>query len=142
MLKIIGLDHLVLRTTEIGAMLQFYCNVLGCVIERSLIDSIGLIQLRAGASLIDLVHVDSELGRLGGKAPVQDGRNLEHFCLTIEGMDEMELNQHLANYSIDHQPAQERYGATGFGQSVYIEDPEGNVVELKIELKLEASTND
>ena len=138
MLKIIGLDHLVLRTTQIDAMLQFYCNVLGCVIERSLIDNIGLIQLRAGASLIDLVLVDSELGRLGGKAPVQDGRNLEHFCLTIDSMDEHELSQYLANHGIDYQPAQERYGATGFGQSVYIEDPQGNIVELK----LNASTND
>ena len=138
MLRIIGLDHLVLRTTEIDAMLQFYCNVRGCVIERSLIDSIGLVQLRAGASLIDLVLVDSELGRVGGKAPDSEGRNLEHFCLTIDSMDEHELSQYLVNHGIDHQPAQKRYGATGFGQSVYIEDPQGNVIELK----LEASTND
>jgi catechol 2,3-dioxygenase-like lactoylglutathione lyase family enzyme len=133
MLKIIGLDHLVLRTTDIDAMLQFYCNVIGCVIERSLIDSIGLIQLRAGASLIDIVPVDSELGRLGGKAPDQDGRNLEHFCLTIKNMGEKELSGYLDDCGIKHLPAKERYGATGFGQSVYVEDPEGNVVELKLE---------
>lgn len=133
MLKIVGLDHIVLRTTDLDAMLQFYCNVIGCVIERSLLDTIGLIQLRAGAALIDIVPVDSELGKLGGKAPNQDGRNLEHFCLLVADKDEESLSRFLDDHGIKHFPPQERYGATGFGQSVYVDDPEGNIVELKLQ---------
>ena len=135
MLKIVGLDHIVLRTTKLDEMLHFYCSVLGCVVERTLPDNIGLIQLRAGSALIDLVPVDSELGRLGGKAPVQDGRNLEHFCLTIDDLGEEPLKRYLADNNIDHQPMAERYGAAGFSKSVYINDPEGNVVELKLDTK-------
>ena len=49
-------------------MTRFYCDVLGCQIERARQD-IGLIQMRAGQSLIDLVPVDGELGKKGGAAP-------------------------------------------------------------------------
>ena len=69
------LDHVVLRVSDLDAMLAFYSGVLGCPVERRK-DDIGLIQLRAGASLIDLVPVDSPLGRSGGRAPGREGRNL------------------------------------------------------------------
>jgi catechol-2,3-dioxygenase len=116
-------------------MLQFYCGVLGCVVERSLPKNIGLIQLRAGSALIDLVPVDSELGRLGGKAPSQDGRNLEHFCLIIDDLAEDSLGEYLTENNIEHESMVERYGAAGFSKSVYVCDPEGNVVELKLNAK-------
>lgn len=134
MLQILGIDHIVLRTTQLDAMLQFYCNVLGCSIERSL-PEIGLIQLRAGMSLIDIVPVNSELGRLGGKPPNQDGRNLEHFCLNLNDINEEQLSHYLSEQKIDHEVPAERYGAAGFSKSVYIKDPEDNVVELKIPAK-------
>ncbi|MEN8197320.1 MAG: VOC family protein, partial [Pseudomonadota bacterium] len=91
----------------------------------------GLIQLRAGSALIDLVPVDSELGRPGGAAPGAEGRNLDHFCLRIEPFDEEAIRDHLARHGIDTGPLKSRYGAEGMGPSIYIEDPEGNVVELK-----------
>jgi len=131
MLQIIGIDHIVLRTVVLDEMLQFYCDVLGCVVERALPD-IGLTQLRAGSALIDIVPVKSELGRLGGKAPSQDGRNLEHFCLAIKDLNEERLSEYLTKNKIEHEAMVERYGAVGFSKSVYINDPEGNVVELKL----------
>ena len=82
-----GLDHLVLRTERLQEMIRFYENVLGCKVERT-IDRLGLHQLRAGASLIDLVDTDGELGRKGGPAPGDDGLNLDHFCLRVEPWDE------------------------------------------------------
>jgi glyoxylase I family protein len=91
----------------------------------------GLIQLRAGQSLIDLVPVDSEMGKIGGAAPGREGRNLEHFCLRIEPFDEPALRNRLAEYGVAAGAVNTRYGAEGFGPSVYITDPEGNVVELK-----------
>ena len=130
MFKPLGIDHIVLRVTDLDRMLAFYCEALGCHVERRE-DKIGLIQLRAGSALIDLVPVDSELGRPGGAAPGAEGRNLDHFCLRIEPFEEGVIRDHLARHGIDAGPLKSRYGAEGIDPSIYIEDPEGNVVELK-----------
>jgi catechol 2,3-dioxygenase-like lactoylglutathione lyase family enzyme len=130
MLKLLRLDHLVLRVTDAERMQRFYCDVLGCSVERRQ-EALGLIQLRAGASLIDLVPVDGPLGRAGGAAPGREGRNLDHFCLRIEQFDEAALRAHLAGHGVEAGAYGARYGAEGEGPSLYLEDPEGNVVELK-----------
>ena len=111
-------------------MLSFYCGVLGCTLEREQA-AIGLTQIRAGRSLIDLVTVDGKLGRMGGAAPGTEGRNLDHFCLTIDGYDEAGLRAHLAAHGVDAGETGQRYGAEGEGPSLYVRDPEGNVIELK-----------
>ena len=130
MLSIRDIDHVVLRVVDLPAMLAFYCDVLGCVIERR-VDELGLVQLRAGRSLIDLVPVDSPLGRTGGAAPGRGGRNMDHFCVRVEPFDETAIRRHLASHDVDAGPTESRYGAEGQGPSIYISDPEENVVELK-----------
>lgn len=130
MLKLQGLDHLVLRVVDLDAMLGFYVDTLGCSIERRQ-DEIGLVQLRAGHSLIDLVPVAGKLGRMGGAAPGAEGRNLDHFCLRVEPFDEAAIRAHLAAHGVSAGPTESRYGAEGEGPSLYVGDPEGNVVELK-----------
>ncbi len=130
MIKIQGIDHIVLRVADLDRMLAFYRDALGCHVERRN-DDIGLIQLRAGSAMIDLVPIDSELGRQGGVAPGAEGRNLDHFCLGVEPFDVDAIRAHLADHGIAAGPVKSRYGAEGFGPSIYIEDPEGNVVELK-----------
>jgi catechol 2,3-dioxygenase-like lactoylglutathione lyase family enzyme len=130
MFHILGLDHLVLRVRELDTMLAFYCGALGCTVERRQ-DQIGLVQLRAGAALIDLVPVDGPLGRAGGAAPGQEGRNLDHFCLRVAPFDEAQIRQQLAAHGVEAGPVDSRFGAEGEGPSIYLEDPEGNVVELK-----------
>ncbi len=130
MIHIQAIDHLVLRINDIDAMLHFYCSALGCTVERRK-DDIGLIQLRAGRSLIDLVPVDGPLGKAGGAAPGTQARNLDHFCLRIDRFDEAELRTHLEEFGIEMGEVAARYGAEGVGPSVYLTDPEGNVVELK-----------
>lgn len=130
MIHVREIDHLVLRIVDAAAMLHFYCDVLGCTVELR-DDSIGLIQLRAGQSLIDLVPVAGKLGREGGGAPDPRARNLDHFCLRIEPFDAVEIRQHLAAFGIEAGDMQSRNGAEGEGPSIYVADPEGNVVELK-----------
>ena len=129
-IRIREIDHVVLRVTDLDRMLDFYCEVLGCAIERR-VDDIGLIQLRAGRSLVDLVPVDSELGRRGGVAPGDGGRNLDHLCFRIDRFDEDAIVDHLQIHGVDPGSVRARYGAEGKGPSMYIEDPEGNTVELK-----------
>lgn len=130
MFKLLDLDHLVLRVVDLDRMLGFYLGVLGCTVERR-DDAIGLVQLRAGRSLIDLVPVDGKLGRAGGKAPGAEGRNLDHFCLRIEPFDGDQLRRELQAQGVDVGPVEMRNGALGVGPSVYLNDPEGNMVELK-----------
>jgi len=130
MIRIREIDHVVLRVIDLDRMLRFYCGVLGCSIERRQ-DSIGLVQLRAGRSLVDLVPVDGQLGRVGGAPPARDGRNLDHFCFRIEPFDEAAIRGQLAAHNVEAGPLATRYGAEGEGPSIYICDPEGNVVELK-----------
>jgi catechol 2,3-dioxygenase-like lactoylglutathione lyase family enzyme len=111
-------------------MLRFYCDALGCTVERRQ-DEIGLLQLRAGRSLIDLVPVDGLLGKVGGAAPGREARNLDHFCLRVEPFDDADIRGLLAEHGIEAGPVEWRYGAEGSGPSIYLTDPEGNVVELK-----------
>jgi len=124
------IDHLVLRVVDLERMLGFYCGALGCTIERRQ-DEIGLVQLRAGRSLIDLVPVTGKLGRAGGAAPGPQARNLDHFCLRVEPFDAAEIRRHLTAHGVDAGQVEPRYGAEGEGPSIYLADPEGNVVELK-----------
>lgn len=130
MFRIIHIDHLVLRVADLERMLAFYRDVLGCAVERR-DDRLGLVQLRAGESLIDLVPVDGELGRAGGAAPGREGRNVDHYCLRIEPFDEPALRALLAAHGVAAGPTGQRNGADGVGPSIYIQDPEGNTVELK-----------
>ncbi|MBV1788015.1 VOC family protein [Marinobacterium sp. D7] len=131
MLDIEGIDHIVLRTAQIDAMLEFYINKLGCTLERDTGPETGLVQLRAGNALIDIVRVDSELGRMGGGPPTRTENNLDHLCLRLAPIGEQQLHDTLAQAGIEMSTFETRYGAEGFGPSVYIQDPDGNTVELR-----------
>jgi len=130
MFKITHIDHVVLRVVDIDVMLHFYIDVLGCTLEK-VQDGIGLYQVRAGASLIDLVPLDGKLGSLGGAAPGAEGRNLDHFCLSVAPFDGEAILAQLRAHGHQAGPVESRYGAEGEGPSIYVTDPEGNVVELK-----------
>ncbi len=129
-IEIRGLDHLVLRVRNLERSIRFYCEVLGCTEERRL-DALGLVQLRAGRSLIDLVDIEGPLGRHGGDPPGKTGRNLDHFALGIAGFDETALRRHLVAHGVEPGEVRQLYGAEGVGPSMYIIDPDGNTVELK-----------
>ena len=122
-LKIREIDHVVLSCRDQSRMIDFYTRVLGLSEERR-IEAIGLIQLRAGASLIDLVPAI--------EARSESARNVDHFCLGVEIANMNEAVGYLRANAIEiiGEPAM-RYGARGMGLSIYIRDPEGNVVELK-----------
>tara|TARA_B100001123_G_scaffold425614_1_gene538695 strand:+ start:1051 stop:1488 length:438 start_codon:yes stop_codon:yes gene_type:complete len=125
-----ALDHVVLRVADLDRALTFYRDTLGCEIERS-IRELGLVQLRAGAALIDLVPLDSALGRKLGAGPAKQRRNMDHFALELDNFDADLIGAYLEARKVDVGEVGDRYGAQGSGPSIYIQDPDGNTVELK-----------
>jgi glyoxylase I family protein len=124
------IDHVVLRVTDLARMQRFYGEVLGCGEVRRQ-DDIGLMQLRAGSAMLDLVPVDGKLGRMGGAAPGVEGRNVDHVCFRVEPFDAAAIRAHLAAHGVEAGPVESRFGAEGEGPSIYLRDPEGNTIELK-----------
>jgi glyoxylase I family protein len=119
MFKIQGIDHIVLRTTNIEKMLFFYVTLLGCTIDR-VNTAAGLTHLRAGDNLIDLLAVEH--------SPTD--KNLEHFCLRISPIDFNTLNTYFEKYGVVLLRYGNRYSALGYGNSFYLKDPDGNEVEF------------
>ena len=125
-IRVGGLDHVVLRVGDLDRAIGFYEKVLGLHIERRL-EQPKLVQLRAGASLIDLVPAAVS----PQAAPDMAARNMDHFAIRVVGFDAAALKAHLQRHGIDPGEVRERYGAEGYGPSIYISDPDGNTVELK-----------
>jgi len=129
MINIQGVDHVVLRVVDLEKIAAFYIDVIGAQWERRRED-IGLHQLRLGNVLVDLVPVDGKLGRMGGAAPGREGRNVDHVAYRVLPWDGDAILAHLKRNGIEGE-INSRYGADGDGPSIYIQDPEGNGVELK-----------
>ena len=124
------LDHVVLRIADLDRSLAFYCDILGCVLDRRR-DDLGLYHLRAGTAQIDLVTLTGELGAKGGGPRAADGPNMDHFCLRIETFDGPALIDYLQSHGVEPSEIAQRYGSEGEGPSLYVQDPDGNGVELK-----------
>jgi catechol 2,3-dioxygenase-like lactoylglutathione lyase family enzyme len=130
MLKIRGIDHLVLRVRDRRVMERFYCDILGTT-HVAYRPEFGMSHLRAGSAMIDLVEVDGPLGKAGGAPAGKEGRNMDHLCLRVEPFDQAAIVAHLKKHGVAVGDIKNRFGAEGNGVSIYLSDPEGNTVELK-----------
>lgn len=129
-INITHIDHVVLRVNDLENMIAFYQDVFGCKLERGP-GEVGLAQLRAGHSLIDLVDANGPLGQQGGDRPDHAAPNMDHVCFQVRPWDAEGIRAHLERYDVEPGDVAQRYGATGMGPSMYLRDPEGNTVELK-----------
>lgn len=128
---VLHLDHVVLRVADIEQSIAFYALVLGSTVVKRR-DDLGLVHLRAGVSMIDLVSVDGPLGNKGGAAAGAEGRNMDHVCLRVDPFEEQALVRHLAAQGLAPSgPVTTNFGSEGFGPSLYFQDPDGNTIELK-----------
>ena len=126
------LDHIVLRTTDINRMVAFYEHF-GCTVARR-VDKLGLVQLHAGASVIDVIDVAGPVAELGGStaAPDLNVRNMDHFAVRVNPFDEEAILDFCGHQGVKAIPLPfPLYGADGFGPSIYVTDPDGNAFELK-----------
>jgi catechol 2,3-dioxygenase-like lactoylglutathione lyase family enzyme len=118
--RITGLDHIVLRCADVEASLDFYCGRLGLEPER--VDA-----WRRGEAPFPSVRLTpTTVIDLFAGAP--DGGNLDHFCLTFDGDDDLDA-VHAA--FPDGTRGDHLFGAQGYASSVYVRDPDGNTVELR-----------
>lgn len=125
------IDHVVLRVADLERSVDFYVRVLGLTVVRRR-DELGLVHLRTGASMIDLVSLEGALGAKGGRGPGVEGRNVDHVCLRVEPYDERTILDFVAGNGLALAGrAVSNFGAEGNGPSVYISDPDGNLIELK-----------
>ena len=125
-IRVERIDHVVLRVADMARMVAFYRDALGMAVEREL-HAYGLVQLRAGASLLDLVDTNVA----GGGIAQGEARDLDHLCFRVDPFDAEAIARALAPFGIDAGDAVDRYGAEGIGPSIYLTDPEGNRLELK-----------
>ena len=124
--EIRGLDHVVLRVTDITRTIAFYQDVLGLRLER-IFEPIRLHQMRCGRNLIDLVAMLP-----GETLPPPENRGIEHLCINVHGIVE-EIEASFAAMSVPlSAPIREVYGAGGFGTSLYVRDPDGYEIEIKV----------
>jgi catechol 2,3-dioxygenase-like lactoylglutathione lyase family enzyme len=129
-IRVLAIDHIVLRCKDLNAMLDFYCGTLGFEVAKRN-EARGLVHLRAGSAMIDLVTLDGPLGASGGAAPGAGGRNLDHFCLRVDPFDAAACMRRFEALGIAPSELRSRFGGEGDGLSFYVHDPEGNRVEIK-----------
>ncbi len=116
--QVVTLDHVVLKSASPERLVQFYEQLLGVPVERTVGDF--LWQLRVGGALLDIIRADAS-----GAA------NMDHYCLRVAPFDTEAIEAHLQALNVDYDVVGEIYGAQGYGPSIYLIDPEGNRVELK-----------
>ena len=127
---LLGLDHVVLRVSDMAGQERFYCEVVGCAVARRR-PELGLLHLRAGRTMIDLVDAAGPLGQEGGGLPDHGAPNVDHLCLRVDPFDANAIAGHLRRHGVEPSEVGIRYGADGEGPSLYLHDPEGNRIELK-----------
>ena len=120
-IRVSALDHVVLNVADVERSLAFYTGELGLV-------PIHVEEWRSGERFFPSVRVD-EGSIIDLIALPRSGENLDHFCLVVEPMD-FDALKASGRFEVADGPAI-RFGARGDGTSLYIRDPDQNLVELR-----------
>lgn len=127
--SLVGLDHVVFIVDDMKVALNFYQNVLGCVIGYSY-PALGMEQVWVGTELIVLWDI-TQPGAESAIPPVKGGRNVDHICISTLPFDHDEFRAHMAKHGVEIEREAMHGGANGMGHSFYVRDPFGNKLEIK-----------
>jgi catechol 2,3-dioxygenase-like lactoylglutathione lyase family enzyme len=120
-MKVVGMDHVVINTPDVERSLAFYCDRLG-------LEAVRVEEWRKQEVFFPSVRVDATT--IIDLLPIErTGENINHFCLTVAPMDFHALKESGTFEVVDGPDV--RFGAQGDGMSLYVRDPDGNVVELR-----------
>jgi catechol 2,3-dioxygenase-like lactoylglutathione lyase family enzyme len=121
MLKPVGLDHIVLNVADVERSLAWYCDELG-------LEGVRVDEWRRGEVPFASVRVDDDT-IIDLLQADRTGQNVDHVCLVVEPTD-LEAVKASGRFDVLSGPAR-RFGAQGDGLSLYVCDPDGNMVELR-----------
>ena len=121
-MQVIGFDHVVLNVADVERSLAWYCDELGLTPER--VD-----EWRRGEILFPSVRIDAHT-LIDLLRSERTGTNVDHVCLVIEPTD-LAAVAASGRFDVMTGPTDGLYGAQGFATSLYVRDPDGNVVELR-----------
>lgn len=124
-----AIDHVVLIVDDLEAAVKWYAEVVGATEEGDL-RQFGMVQLRVGVSMIDLVDAASAEGEWARPA-IDGGRNMDHLCLEIGPVTKTAMEAHLKKHGLEIEEEGMRSGAKGQGYSWYIRAPWDHQIELK-----------
>ena len=124
-----GVDHIALVTKKLSAMKSFYTEGLGLTLEQEGKAKAGYntVTLRAGESLIDLFEASPT-----NPAPPAN-LSEEHICLSATGSSIYDVIATLKRRGLEPTQAEVNSGAKGKGLSIFVRDPDGNKVEIKVD---------
>lgn len=128
--RVRGLDHIVLSVADVERSLRFYVEELGLRPER--VEQWRLAEVFFPSVRIDdhtIIDLFAQPPAGDGNSPPAPGRNLDHFCLVVDSTD-LDALARSGRFEVVDGPAR-RWGARGDGTSLYVRDPDGNVVELR-----------
>lgn len=128
-ITVCGIDHVALNVRDLALMTAFYSEVLGCRVDHRQ-DGIGLVHLRAGPLLIDLIDENGPLGSAGAVG-TPSGKNLNHLCFRVSAFEPDAARDLLVRHGVETGPIRDRYGSNGSARTLYFRDPEGNGLELR-----------
>jgi len=122
MVQVIGLDHLVLLTSDVERSLEWWTGPLGLAGER-------VEEWRRGEVPFPSVRIDEGtiLDLFQGE---RTGRNVDHVCVVVDPGTDLDALVAGGTFEVDRGPVQV-FGARGMGRSVYVRDPDANLVELR-----------
>ena len=130
LVKITEMDHIVLRNKDVEESLRFYTEVLGLQAER--VDRWRAGEIRFPSARINADTIIDFFGSEQDPIGKEGIKNQDHFCMVIEPTDMEELKNKFVEMGVAIQAGPgKRWGSHGDGISLYIYDPDDNVVELR-----------
>ncbi|MEU1599471.1 VOC family protein [Streptomyces sp. NPDC005708] len=123
-MRVIGFDHLVLNVADVERSLAFYTGPLG-------LQPVRVGEWRAGKAPFPSVRVSPTtiIDLVEAPAERPEGSNVDHICLVVEPLEWQQVIDS-GVFTVVDGPG-ERFGAQGIAVSLYVQDPDGNTVELR-----------